>query len=135
MVIENGDLGGPGERRPVGHLQRRVLIIVQDGDADHSRHTPCSRGQPDSPTSIRTSLASWMPLSWGIRKPPSVVIESAFSWTGVLPNAQAVLPTIPCSGPANVVRAPDGSRRTRACSGGLARDADPDIPNGKPSHC
>ena len=33
MVIENGDHGLPGERRPVGHLQRHVLIIVQDGDA------------------------------------------------------------------------------------------------------
>src|SRR5271166_1643630 len=73
VVIENHDLGAPGEWRPVGHLQRHVLIIVQDGDADHCRHTPCSRGQPDSPTSIRTSLASWMPLWWGIRKPPSVV--------------------------------------------------------------
>ena len=28
MVIENGDHGAPGERRPVGHLQRRVLIII-----------------------------------------------------------------------------------------------------------
>src|SRR5215813_8217299 len=73
MIIENGDRGAPGERRPVGHLQRHVLIIVQDGYADHFRHTPCSTGQPDSPTSSRTSLASWMPLSWGIRKPPSVV--------------------------------------------------------------
>ena len=73
MVIEDGDRGAPGERRPVGHLQRHVLIIVQDGYADHFRHAPLSRGQPDSPISIRTSLASWMPLSWGIRKPPSVV--------------------------------------------------------------
>ena len=66
-------ISAPGQRRPVGHLQRHVLIIVQDGYADHFRHAPCSKGQPDSPTSIRTSLASWMPLSWGIRKPPSVV--------------------------------------------------------------
>ena len=28
-----------------------------------------------------------------------------------------MLPTIPCSGPANVVRVPDGSRRTSVCSG------------------
>src|SRR6516164_4067387 len=35
MVIENGDPGAPGERRPVGHLQRHVLIIVQDGYTDH----------------------------------------------------------------------------------------------------
>ncbi len=73
MVIENGDRGAPSERRPIGHLQRHVLIVVQDGYVDHFCHTPCSRGQPDSPTSIRTSLASWMPLSWGIIKPPSVV--------------------------------------------------------------
>src|SRR5260370_42368033 len=134
MVIENGDRGAPGERRPVGHLQRRVLIIVQDGSADHFRHTPCSRGQPDSPTSIRTSLASSMPLSWGIRKPPSVVTYSALSSPGALPKAQAVLPTIPCSGPANVVRAPDGSRRTRVCSGCVVIYTDPDIPNAKSSH-
>src|SRR5262249_40943092 len=35
MVIEDRDHGATGERRPVGHLQRHVLIIVQDGYADH----------------------------------------------------------------------------------------------------
>src|SRR6266436_188759 len=28
MVIENGDRGAPSERRPVGHLQRGVLLIL-----------------------------------------------------------------------------------------------------------
>jgi hypothetical protein len=52
----------PASGDQVGHLQRHVLIIVEYGYADHFHHAPCSRGQPDSPTSSRTSLASWRPL-------------------------------------------------------------------------
>lgn len=30
MIIENGDFGLGGERRPVGHLQRHVLIVMTE---------------------------------------------------------------------------------------------------------